>query len=200
MAASDTPPPAGPTLLSGNYEYLTEGYYACQDAELASEPGAMPTCADALDAYVVPIALEKALKAGLPVPDWVLTHEYFPVPAVCYGVNPFSRRYAVVRKESEREAAAKQLTWNFKYTICCQRITDATEVVEFRMVGGRTAQESYADWADRVFSVFRVPMATVRLLRDGDRLRLSAVEILPWRTLTPTERLWAEDFARAARG
>ena len=48
-------------------------------------------------------------EAGLAVPDWVLTHEYFPVPAVCYGVNPFSRRYAVVREESARETVAKKL-------------------------------------------------------------------------------------------
>ena len=110
MPTPDDPPSTPSLLLSGNYEYLTDGYYECQDAELSGAPGVMPTCADALDAYVVPIALEKAANAGIAVPDWVLTHEYFPVPAVCYGVNPFSRRYAIVRAESERESAAKQLT------------------------------------------------------------------------------------------
>jgi hypothetical protein len=194
------PPPAGAQILSGNYEYLTEGYYACQDAELAGLPDVMPTCGDALDAYVVPIALEKAWKAGLPVPDWVLTHEYCPVPAVCYGVNPFSRRYAVVRAESEREPVAKQLTWNFKYTICCQRITPTTDVLEFRMVCGRTEAPGLAHWADRIFSVFRVPVATVRLLVDGADRKLSAIELLPWRSLNAVERGWATEFARGSRG
>jgi len=97
-----TPDDPDPLEFLGSYEYMSEGYYACQDAELAGE-GAMPTCADALDAYVVPIALEKAAKAGVPVPEWLLTSEYFPVPAVCYGVNPFSRKYAVVRDEASRE-------------------------------------------------------------------------------------------------
>jgi RimK-like ATPgrasp N-terminal domain len=195
----DDPPAGGPFLLSGNYEYLTEGYYECQDAELARRGEVMPTCADALDAYVVPIALEKASKAGLAVPDWVLTHEYFPVPAVCYGVNPFSRRYAVVREESAREAVAKKLTWNFKYSMCCQRISAETEIVEFRMVAGRTSDEEFAGWADRVFSIFRIPLATVRLLRNG-RLELSAIEILPYRFLTHEERDWAREMAETDRG
>jgi hypothetical protein len=194
MPRDDVPPSTPSLRLSGDYEYLTEGYYACQDAELAGA-NALPSCADALDAYVVPIALQKAAKAGVPVPDWVLTNEYFPVPAVCYGVNPFSRKYAVVRSEAEREAAARQLTWNGKYTICCQRISPATELVEFRLVCGRTSSPEFADWADRLFSLFRLPLATVRLLRNG-RLELSAVEILPWRTLTDEERAWAREFGR----
>lgn len=194
MPTPDEPPSTSRLLLSGNYEYLTEGYYECQDAELLHGGEVMPTCADALDAYVVPIALEKASKAGLPVPDWVLTNEYFPVPAVCYGVNPFSRKYAVVRTEREREAAAKQLTWNFKYTICCQRISSTTEVVDVRTVCGRTEQTEFAEWADRLFAVFRIPIATARLLRNG-RLEFSALEILPHKFLTPGEREWAKEFA-----
>jgi hypothetical protein len=199
MRAPDEPPSTPKLLLSGNYEYMTEGYFQCQDAELSGREGVMPTCAEALDAYVVPISLEKAAKAGVPVPDWVLTNEYFPVPAVCYGVNPFSRRYLVVREEKEREAAAKQLSWNAKYTICCQRITPATEIVEFRTVCGRTEQTEFADWAERLFGIFRIPVATVRLLRNG-RLEFSAIEILPYKFLTPTERRWASEFAEACRG
>ncbi len=182
--ASDLAP-----LLSGDYAYMTAGYYACQDAELAGAD-ALPTCADALDAYVVPIALEKAAKAGLAVPEWILTHEYFPVPAVCYGVNPFSRRHEVVRDESARRAVARRLTGNFRYSMCCQLIAPASEVVEFRMVGGRTASPEFEGWADGVFSVFRVPLATVRMLR-GARLELSAIEPLPRRLLTPAELAWA---------
>jgi len=181
-------------LLSGRYEYMTEGYYACQDAELAGED-AMPTCGDALDAYVVPIALEKAAKAGIPVPAWLLTNEYFPVPAICYGVNPFSRKYAVVKDEASRESEARRLTWNHKYTMCCQSIGATTEIVEFRMVCGRTEQTEFADWAKRLFEVFRVPLATVRLLR-GARLEFSALEALPFESLAPSERAWAEEFGR----
>ena len=197
MDRRGTPRPSSP-LLSGDYEYMTAGYYACQDAELAGAD-ALPTCADALDAYVVPIALEKAAKAGLAVPEWILTHEYFPVPAVCYGVNPVSRRHEVVRDESARRVVARRLTSNFRYSMCCELITRETEVVEFRMVGGRTESAEFAGWADAVFSVFRVPLATVRLLRNG-KLQLSAIEPLPRRVLTPGEIAWARELGEAPRG
>src|SRR5690606_28830490 len=53
--------------LAGDYSYLTTGYYASLDAELAGLK-VLPTTADALDAYVVPIAMENAHLAGLAVP------------------------------------------------------------------------------------------------------------------------------------
>ena len=59
--------------LSGNYEYLTEGYYRCLDAELQGHDDIIPRCLDALDAYVVPVALEKAELAGIAIPEWYLT-------------------------------------------------------------------------------------------------------------------------------
>ncbi len=199
MPDAADPPLRRATHLSGNYEYLTEGYYECQDAELAGVPDVLPTCGDALDAYVVPIALVKAERAGLAVPEWFIANEYFPVPVVCYGVNPFSRKYAVVRTEAEREVAAKQLTWNYKYTVCCQRITPEGTIAEFRMVAGRTETPEFADWAAKVFDVFHVPMALIRLLRNG-RLALSAIEQLPSKTLTPRERAWVEELRAARRG
>jgi hypothetical protein len=199
LPAPDEPPVSDGVLLSGDYEYLTDGYYECQDAELRCRPGVLPTCADALDAYVVPIALVKADKAGIAVPKWVLTNESFPIPAVCYGVNPFTRKYAVVRTEREREMVARHLTWNFKYAMCCQSIGPDSEVIEFRMVGPRTEQQDLAPWAERVFEVFRIPLAKVRLLRNG-RLELSAIEILPYRFLTPNEREWAKAMAESAGG
>jgi len=194
LPAPDEPPRRESLSLSGDYAYLSEGYYACQDAELAGA-AATPSCADALDAYVVPIALEKAAKAGVPVPESVLTHEYFPVPAVCYGVNPFSRTYAFVRDEAAREREARRLTWNHKYAMCCQLVTPATTAVEFRAVCGRTEDARFADWADRLFGVFRIPLATIRLL-ETPRVLFSALEPLPWKSVTETERRWAREFLR----
>ena len=199
MKDRDAPPRSDSLLLSGNYEYMTEGYFECQDAELAGRAGVMPTCADALDAYVVPIALEKAAKAGIAVPEWILTHEYFPVPAVCYGVNPFSRRHELVTDESARRAVARRLTSNFRYSMCCELVTPDARLAEFRMVCGRTTSPEFAGWADRVFSVFRVPLATVRVI-CAETTMLSAIEILPRRVLTPLELEWARELGEAPRG
>ena len=185
---------------SGNYEYLTEGYYRSQDAELEGYVHVWPRCRDALDAYVVPVALEKAALAGIAVPDWYLTNEYFPPPAVVYGVNPFSRKFAVVFTEEERERAAKQLTWNFKYSICCQRISAETEIVDFSMVAGQTARPEYSELARRVFEVFSLPLANVRVLKTGSLVQLSAIELLPKRAIGQQERQWLADLGRSAHG
>ncbi|MEW5875874.1 MAG: hypothetical protein AB1752_11925 [Candidatus Zixiibacteriota bacterium] len=198
--ADDVPAPGVFVETSGNYEYLTEGYYRCQDAELDGIPLTRPTCNDALDAYVVPVALEKAALAGLAVPEWYFSNEYFTPPAVVYGVNPFSRKFAVVRTEADRESAAKQLTWNFKYSMCCQRIEPTTELVEIRMVGGQTERGEYADWAYLVHEAFNLPVASIRLLKTGSLVQLSAIEILPVRTLTKQERRWADELVRRVRG
>ena len=177
--------------LSGDYEVLSEGYYRCQDAELAGK-AVFPSCADAVDAYVVPIALEKASIAGLPVPEWFFTNEYFPPPCVVYGVNPFTRGFAIVRTEAEREAAARKFSWHRKYVMCCQRIGAATEVVEARVVRGRTTSPGLEAWAADAERVFRLPMFTLRLLRDGTDLRFSSITILRAKTLHSVERAWAQ--------
>lgn len=198
-AAAGPPPRAhepAASDLSGDWEYLSEAYYRLQDAELAGDARPLPTCAEALDAYVVPIALQKAEAAGLAVPEWFLANEWFPVNVVVYGVNPFNRSYAVVRTEEQQRVAAKRLTWRYKYTVCCERIADATAIVEFRAVGGRADRPEFAGWADAVLRVFRLPLAKVRLLRTGDRLELSALEKLPWKALTRQERAAAEEFRR----
>lgn len=186
--------------LSGNYEYLTEGYYRCQDAELQGRPSVMPRCSDALDAYVVPIALEKAQLAGIPIPEWYLTNEYFPPPAVVYGVNPFTRKFAVVFTEDERDRAAKQLTWNFKYSVCCQRITSDVEIVDFAMVDGRTARPDMEAMARQVHEVFNLPMGSIRVLKTGSIIQLSAIELLPKRALGMQERTWLNELKARVGG
>ncbi|MDZ7707910.1 MAG: RimK-like ATPgrasp N-terminal domain-containing protein [Trueperaceae bacterium] len=76
--------------LHGDYTYLSSGYYASLDAELAGER-MLPTPEDALDAYVVPIAADKARRAGIAVPDVTLVTDRFPAPPfVAWPVNPFS--------------------------------------------------------------------------------------------------------------
>ena len=194
-----TSSPAQHVELSGDYEILSEGYYRCQDAELAGE-NARPACADAADAYVVPIALEKASLAGLPVPEWFFTNEYFPPPCVVYGVNPFSRGYAIVRTEAEREAAARKFSWHRKYVMCCEKIGAETEVVEVRVVRGRTLAPGFDQWAVDASRVFGLPLFTLRLLRDGESVRFSSIAILRAKTLHPAERAWALEEGTGARG
>lgn len=190
--------PSRRTETSGAYDYLSEGYYRCQDAELEGE--ALPTCADALDAYVVPVALEKAALAGLPVPEWFLTNEYFDPPCLVYGVNPFNTAHMLVRSEAERAVAARKLTWRSKYAMCCQRVREDVEIVTLRVVRGRGDVAGLESWAEALRDVFRLPVAQMRLLRQDGQVQLSAIEPLAWSRLRADERDRLRAADEAGRG
>lgn len=183
--------PASPLPLHGDYEYLGEGYYALQEYE-HDAPDPAVTCADALDAYVVPIALERVRLAGLPVPAWYLTNEYFEPPALLYGVNPFARTVLHVEDSGDTYTAARRMSRSGKFVVLCQELPPAARIVEFELVFGETPTAAYAGWAEALYDLFRLPLARVRLIAWGDEhapeTAFSAVERLPRKRLTAPAR------------
>lgn len=173
----DTELPSSPVLVHGDYEYLGEGYYACAEAEVDDDTS-FPTCADILDAYVVPVALERARLEGLPVPDWHLTNEQFDPPAILYGVNPFARNHVVVEAGGDWKAASRKVSRLGKYVICCQSLPVNARIVEFEMVLGRSTSDRFGIWARDIFRIFKLPLALVRLIEADGQLYLSAIERL----------------------
>jgi len=160
--------PAGYVNQRGDYTYLKEGYYLSEDAQF--EPGATyPTPWEALDAYVVPVAIFKAERAGVAVPEYFLTNEYIPVPALMYSVNPYMRRHALVLKERKARSIARSLTRNFKYVMLGQRFPEGATLREFNLVLDRTPSPEFAALAEKLWSVFHVPLARVRLIIDPVR-------------------------------
>jgi hypothetical protein len=172
----DTELPSKPLLLHGDYEYLGEGYYACTEVDGSD---ALPTPADILDAYVVPIALERARLAGLPIPEWHLTNEHFEAPALLYGVNPFARSHELVREGDDLRASARKLSRQGKFVLCCQSLPADADVVEFEMILGRSTDPRFSTWASDIFEIFRLPLALVRLIETDGQFFLSAIERLP---------------------
>lgn len=172
--------------LHGDYDYLTAGYYVSQDLEARGLPVA-PTCREILDGYVTPLFLEKARKAGLPVPDWYLTNSYFEAPVLVDPVNPFMSGQSIVRKPGHQERVAKSMSRNYTYAMCCQELPEGAAVRVFRAVVGWSADERYRDLADAFWRVFRIPLAVVRVVvpPGGDPL-LSAVQ--PMKKLKLRER------------
>jgi hypothetical protein len=184
--------------LDGDYRYLSEAYYQSVDALNAGRPVA-PTPQQILDALIVPLALCKAELAGLAVPEWYLTNEYFRPPVVCYTVNPFMRRSATVLQQGRAKAVARRMTRNGQYAVCCQEIEADTDVREFNVLLGRTAQPDNAEWAARVWEVFGLPLVRVRLLDfGGGRRMLSALEPLPRKTLKAAEQRMLDEALLAA--
>jgi hypothetical protein len=165
--------------LAGDYRYLTASYYSSQDLECAGMT-VHPTCKEAMDGYIVPLFLEKAKLAGLPTPTYYITNDYFEPPVVVDSVNPFMTRQSVVRKAGHQDRVARSLTRNYTYAICCQVLPPESRVGEFRAVLGWSLSAKYRHLAASVWEVFRIPLASVRVIIDGDgNLLLSALHPLP---------------------
>lgn len=181
--------------LTGDYNYLTHGYYRSLDAEQEGRQVA-PTSAECLDAYVVPIALAKAEAAGLQVPrSQVVTDRFLTPPIMAYPVNPFSSRGELLTDATMLEARRKGLTYTGKYAVLCQVLPDAYRIDLLRVVLGRCNLPGYEDFAQAVWTLFRLPLMKVRVIVSDDRQLLSGIEPLPLRNLTAEERAIIEEAA-----
>jgi len=178
--------------LSGDYTYLTSGYYASLDAELAGL-SVLPTTADALDAYVVPIAMEKARAAGIPVPPCVVVTDRFPPPPLlAYPVNPFSSRGELLLDAEAVEGRRKGLTYTGKYAVLVQQLPVDHRIDVLRLVMGRTRVPEYEELGQRLFETFRLPLMKVRIVVTTKDYLLSAIEPLPFGDLTDEDRALLE--------
>lgn len=180
--------------MAGDYGYLSRGYYGSLDAELEGL-GVIPTTADALDAYVVPIAMAKARLAGVAVPEFHLaTSRFPPPPLMAYPVNPFSDRGELLADAAAIEARRNGLTYTGKYAALCQELPEDCRIDVLRVVLGRSSVEEYRDFAARVFAVFRLPLARLRVIVTPKAYLLSALLPLPLEQLTAQERALVEEL------
>lgn len=187
--------PARPVLanLVGDYTYLTDGYYRSLDLEQAGEQVA-PTAAECLDAYVVPIALAKAERAGLPVPrSQLVTDRFLPPPVMAYPVNPFSSRGELLADAASLEMRRRGLTYTGKYPVLCQALPDDFRIDVVRVVLGTSTIPEYAAFARTLWETFRLPLMRVRTIVVKDAYLISAIEPLPFRQLTADERRTVEE-------
>ncbi len=182
--------------LAGNYDYLELPYYLSQDLEAEGTP-VHPTCKEMLDAYVTPLFLEKARLAKLPTPEYYITNGYFEPPVILDPINPFMIRSRTVLKANRRQSVAKSMTRNYTYAMCCQELPPGSRVAHFRSVMGWSASPRFRDTSEAVWSVFRIPLAKVRVIvrADGKILYSDAAQ-LPFDTLGPRELAHLEKEVR----
>jgi len=174
--------------LAGDYTYLTSGYYASLDAELAGLR-VLPTTAEALDAYVVPLAMAKASRAGLLVPEHEIITDRFPAaPLMAYPINPFSSKGELLLDVAAIEARRKGLTYTGKYAVLVQHLPLDYRLDTLRLVLGRTLIPEYEEVAGQLFELFRLPLMKVRMIVSTRSYQLSAIEPLPFSELSEEER------------
>ncbi len=190
----DSPVRAELADVAGDYTYLTRGYYAALDAEMAGHQ-VLPTTAEALDAYVVAIAMEKARLAGIPVPEYeIVTDRFPPPPMMAYPINPFSLSGELLLDEAALESRRKGLTYTGKYAVLVQRLPADYRVDFLRLVLGRTSVGEYQELGARLFEVFRLPLMRVRVIVTPKAYLLSAIEPLPFKELDEGERAVLESM------
>ncbi len=176
--------------LNGDYRYLTDGYYRSMEAEHEGQ-FALPSPDEAIDAYVVPLALVKAEAAGLPVPPWEIANDTtvsFPPPFLCYPVNPFQNSGTLISDPAALAEEVKSLTMSGKYAMVCQQLPPDSRVDTLRLVLGRCLKPEYRELAEKLWQVFHIPIARVKVIVTQTQYLFSAIEPLEKEELTQNEK------------
>ena len=178
-------------VVSENYGYKTEPYYLILSRELSGEQ-VFPDSSSVLDASIVPVCLDRASRAGIPVADCIISQSCGKVPAILYGLNYFScsSEYAVVRDAGPAKEVIRHFTNKGKYPFCCQPIGDRDEIGTVHAVFGRTqgCDDEISRAAALLFAEFHIPLfSMVWIHRDGHHL-LSALTPTRYSALSPEEK------------
>eukprot|EP01106_Pelomyxa_sp_JSP_P015945 TRINITY_DN5693_c0_g1_i1.p1 TRINITY_DN5693_c0_g1~~TRINITY_DN5693_c0_g1_i1.p1 ORF type:complete len:247 (+),score=30.20 TRINITY_DN5693_c0_g1_i1:219-959(+) len=174
-------------IINESYFYKTEPYYTIVKKEHEGIK-TVPSSSDVLDAYIVPICLEKAKLAGIPVSDWVISYQYVSLPAVIYGLNYFSTPsdHFVVKDLEGAKEAVKHVTNHGKYPFCYQKLGESSSVVTCVSIFGKTINccERVSSLAEKIYQVFRMPLVEIVLVKGQDGYSLSALAPVRYSSLS----------------
>jgi hypothetical protein len=178
-------------IISENYFYKTEPYYTILNHELEGEK-VRPSSTDILDAYVVPICLERAKLAGIPVCEWEISQAYVPLPSIIYGLNYFATTsdfFAVSDAEHAKEVI-KHVTNKGKYPFCYQRIGEEATIHSCPAIFGKTndACSVVAPIAEKIYETFSMPLVRMIMVRTGNRYELSSLSPMRYSQMTDADR------------
>jgi hypothetical protein len=178
-------------IISENYAYKTEAYYSILQHELRGEP-VQPASRAILDAYVVPLCLERANLAGIPVCTWGISQAYIPLPAILYGLNYFASPsdYFVIREMDQAKEIIKHITNKGKYPFCYQKLTDEATIHSCISIFGKTTspEPSIIQIVKRVYEQFLIPLVTMNFVKTADSYLLSSLSPTKYSHLMTDER------------
>jgi hypothetical protein len=178
-------------IISENYAYKTESYYSILRHELDGRT-VKPSSSAVLDAYVVPICLERARLAGIPVCEWGISQGYAPSPSILYGLNYFANNaeYCVAGDEMKAKEAVAHLTNRGKYPFCYQKLTHDAAISTCIVVFGKTTGKcrSVEHLARQVYDLFAIPLVTMVTVSNSESIKLSSLSPTRYSQLSPDER------------
>ncbi|MGA2913164.1 MAG: RimK-like ATPgrasp N-terminal domain-containing protein [Methanoregula sp.] len=178
-------------IISENYSYKTETYYSILCHELEGKP-VRPSTSAILDAYVVPICLERAKLGGIPTCEWGISQGYVPLPAILYGLNYFSTTsdFFVVHDNNEAKEVIKHITNIGKYPFCYQKLGDGATIHSCVGIFGKTSTSCspITRLAEKVYEHFSIPLVTMVLVKTGEQYMLSSLAPTRYSQLSTDER------------
>lgn len=178
-------------VISGNYFYKTESYYTILRHEMEGK-AVRPSSAAVLDAYVVPVCLERAHLAGIPVCEWGISQGYAPRPSILYGLNYYATAadYTVVCDGDKAKEVIKHITNKGKYPFCYQKLEEGATIGSCIAIFGKTTGDCriVSDIAEKVYDLFSIPLVTIVYVRYGDRCLLSSLSSVKYSHMSDAER------------
>ncbi|MGD0534385.1 MAG: RimK-like ATPgrasp N-terminal domain-containing protein [Methanoregula sp.] len=178
-------------VIAEDYSYKTEAYYTILERELAGED-IHPSSRNVLDAFVVPICLERAKLAGIPVMEWGISQAYVPLPAILYGLNYFATAsdFFVVQDNEQAKDVVKHITNKGKYPFCYQKLDDDATIHSCTAVFGRTTGScsAIAEYAEKIYDLFSIPLVSMVFVKTGSGVVLSSLAPTRYTHLSEEER------------
>jgi hypothetical protein len=179
-------------VVSEDYGYKTESYYTILRHELGGKT-VLPSSRAVLDAFVVPVCLERARLAGIPVCDWGISQAYVPLPAVLYALNYFATtsEFFIVEDNEQAKDTIKHITNKGKYPFCYQKLPDGAAITSCTAIFGRTCgpgTAASAQYAEKIYELFAIPLVRMVFVSNGDATLLSSLSPVRYNQLTEAER------------
>lgn len=184
-------------LVSENYSYKSEAYYSILEREILGQR-IIPSTSSILDAFVVPICLERAHHEGIPVADYSISQSCIPVPAVIFGLNYFActSHFEVLQEDAREREMIRHVTNNGKYPFCAQRLDEGVRIARTVSIFGRVACQNpaLADISARVWECFRIPLVEIICLSAPAGTCLSALCPVRYSHLSKVEKAILKAF------
>ncbi|MFA4850135.1 MAG: RimK-like ATPgrasp N-terminal domain-containing protein [Methanoregula sp.] len=184
-------------VISEDYSYKTDSYYTILRMETEGKR-VEPSTAALIDAFVVPICLERAKIAGIPVCEWEISQAYVPLPSIIYGLNYFASasEFFVVYDNDTAKEVIKHLTNRGKYPFCYQKLEENAEIFRCIAIFGKTSAspEAIKNIAERIYKLFSIPLVKMAFVKTGKDYALSSLSPARYSHLSDDERSLLEAY------
>lgn len=178
-------------VISEDYSYKSGSYYSILNYELNGK-NVRPASSAVLNAYIVPLCLEQAKRAGIPVCEWGISQGYVPLPSIIYGLNYFatSADLFIVSDDRKAKEVVGHVTNKGRYPFCYQKIRADTTIHSCVSIFGRTAGSCapLARYAEEIYRIFSLPLVTMVFAKTEDEYLLSSLSPTRYSRISAEER------------